>query len=177
MKTLFSTLRINGREPLKSNLDFEHWLFGSHPHRAALRALAIAVIGSVVFSFALQPIQVVGNSMAPSYYSGGVNMVNRLAYRKKSPERGDVVAAYSVRDRAFLIKRVIGLPGDTIAMVSGKVFVNGEYLSEPYALNDTGWSSKPINLGPNQYWVIGDNRSISVFGPVNRADIIGKVLL
>src|SRR5437867_6327513 len=110
-------------------------VFGRNPKRTAVRALLLILLSLVAFKFVLMPIRVVGISMAPNYIHGQIKFVNRLAYLKARPMRGDVVAIRINGARAVLLKRVIGLPGETIAVEQGTVRINGEPLEELYVKN------------------------------------------
>src|SRR2546422_9544584 len=99
-------------------------VFGRNPKRTAVRAVLLVILSLVVFKFVLLPIRVVGISMAPNYHHGQINFVNRLAYLKARPKRGDVVAIRINGERALLLKRVIGLPGETVAWEEGIVRIN-----------------------------------------------------
>ena len=79
------------------------------------------------------------------------------------------------------MKRIIGLPGETVAFVNGAALINGKVLDEPYEKYDCDWNLPPVKLGPNQYFVVGDNRSMPaeyhVKGKVERDHIVGKAVL
>jgi signal peptidase I len=101
-------------------------------------------------------------------------------------KRGQIVVFYKTpkRDEDALIKRVIGLPGDTIEMRDGAVVVNGTAIDEPYVhglQTGCGNSCGPITLGPDQYFLMGDNRSNSLdsrmFGPIPASQVVGRVVL
>ena len=81
----------------------------------------------------------------------------------------------------MLLKRIIGLPGETIAFVNGQVLINDQTLDEPYEKLSCDWNLPPEKLGPNEYFVVGDNRSMPpewhTFGKASRDRIIGKLLL
>ena len=122
-----------------------------------------------------------GNSMQPNFQPKQLIVVNRFAYYFGEPHRGDVIVLHNPTNLNDddLIKRVIGLPGDTIKIVEGRVYINGVMVSEPYIVKfcDTGCDGT-WTLGQNQYFVLGDNRSNSldshIFGPINRALIVGQ---
>lgn len=113
--------------------------------------------------------------MQPTFESSEFLMTNRLSYRFGTPEFGDVVAIKTNQDDVTILKRVIAGPGDRIMMVEGRLRLNGAWIEEPYADVESGWSLAEQALGANEYWVVGDNRSVSAFGKVHRANIIGKV--
>lgn len=129
-----------------------------------------------------------GPSMEPSFFTGQRIIVSRVSYLLGEPERGDIIVFESPDDPAEdppLIKRLIGLPGDTVEIRETEVYVNGARLDEPYFVNrpctpsncpDNSWT-----LGPNEYFVMGDNRNRSRdsrrFGPITREHIIGEALV
>lgn len=128
-----------------------------------------------------------GPSMQPSFHAGEFLVVSRLSYLAGEPERGDVVvfdAPEARPDDPPLIKRLIGMPGDTIEVRASQVYVNGEALAEPYIkepctpamCRDADW-----RLGPNEYFFMGDNRNNSRdsrrFGPVSRDHVVGEALI
>lgn len=157
-------------------------IIGRRPKRTLLRAAALIVISLVVFKFVLVPIRVTGNSMDPTYRSGGVNFVNRLAYVWSKPKRGDVVGIEmsltneTVFARVLLLKRIVGLPGEHIAISRGSIRINGQRLDEPYASAPTPWRVREFQLQEHEYYVIGDNRQISDLRQVEEREIVGKVL-
>jgi signal peptidase I len=79
------------------------------------------------------------------------------------------------------MKRIIGLPGETVAFAGGRVLINGEVLDEPYEKTPCDWNCPPVKLGPDEYFVVGDNRTMPsenhVFGKAGRDRIIGKAFL
>ncbi len=141
------------------------------------------VAAAVYFTlqFATGRYQVEGPSMQPNLYTGQYVLADRLAYRLGNPQRGDVVVVEpSVPQPQQFIKRLMGLPGDTITVRSGSVFINGGKLTEPYIAGPPNYSGT-WQLGPDQYFVLGDNRNDSddshIFGAVRRDAILGKVVL
>jgi signal peptidase I len=142
--------------------------------------LLIAVIYTFV-NLATARAVVEGTSMRPNFETGQLVIVNRFAYFFSAPARGDVVVLHNPRnsDEDF-IKRVIGLPGETVQILNGRVYVNGTSLDEPYVSQsnvcqvcDGEWT-----LGPDEYFVLGDNRRSSHdshnFGPIARRLIVGQ---
>ena len=89
----------------------------------------------------------------------------RLSYQKEGPKRGDIIIFnYPVDESEIYIKRVIGLPGETVQILDGYVYINGEKLDENYGaevMNDAGRAAEPITLGDDEYFVLGDNRNRS----------------
>src|SRR5205814_9683087 len=111
------------------------------------------------------------------YHTGRINRINRLPFHWHPPKRGDVVAVQLDKSRLVLLKRVVGLPGERIAIRTGRVVVDGRTLDEPYAkVSDSPPSQRPIVLGADEYFVIGDNRDISAYGAVHQHEVIGKVV-
>jgi signal peptidase I len=128
-----------------------------------------------------------GPSMQPNLHAGQYLIISRLDYLFGEPQRGDVAvfqAPGSDDDEPRLIKRVIGLPGDTVEIRDTEVYVNGEKLDEPYFINRPCNPSKCPNetwtLGPSQYFMMGDNRNNSrdsrAFGPIQRSAIVGRAV-
>lgn len=154
------------------------FVFGRNPKRTLARLICLVTVSFVLFRFILIPIRVSGRSMAPTYNDGKVNLVNHLAYLWRKPKRGDVIAFWFLPDNVVLLKRIVGLPGDQVEIMRGRVFINGTMLEEPYAKLGKRPPSRDeaIALDPDEYYVIGDNRDITVFGRIPGNLILGKVL-
>ncbi|PYK96076.1 MAG: signal peptidase I [Verrucomicrobia bacterium] len=152
-------------------------LVGRRPARTLARLVALIVVSFVLFKFLFIPIRVVGNSMAPTYHNGRINLINRLAYHWHAPRRGDVVAVRQEGTYTVLLKRIVGMPGERIEIRRGSVIVNGIPLIEPYARGRDIPPRNEFHLRDDEYFVIGDNRDVSVCFPVYRNDIIGKAVL
>jgi signal peptidase I len=141
-------------------------------------SLAVSIF---IITFLYQPVKVEGTSMLPRLEDQDRLFINKFAYRFEKVERGDVVVFYYPRDpQKSYIKRVIALPGDNLRIDAGCVYVNGQPLTEPYVpreYRDTRSQEEAI-LPPDNYFVMGDHRSISSdsrdFGPVPRDLIYGK---
>src|SRR5215831_2761166 len=111
-------------------------LIGRRPKRTLVRIVVLVITAFVLTRFVFLPIRVDGGSMLPTYKERGVNFVNRLAYLLHEPRRGDVVgirlAEQSIWFPHFLyMKRIVGLPGETVAFHGGHAFINGKVLDEP----------------------------------------------
>lgn len=139
-------------------------------------------------------------SMIPSLLVGDRLIVEKLSYYFSSPQRGDIVVFYPpdpyapvpgngerfmrwlgfTREAAY-IKRVVGLPGETVAVQDGKVLINGQPLSEPYIKAPPAQDSDPVTIPPNHFFMMGDNRNNSrdsrVWGTLPRENVIGKTFL
>lgn len=156
-------------------------VIGRRPWLTFVRVTILVAIVFFTRHFLLTPITSVGPSMLPTYQDGGVNFVYRLAYHSHEPRRGDVVAIRFSDDHIMLMKRVIGLPGETVAFHAGRAVINGEPLDEPYVKLPSNWELPPVTVGPDKYFVVGDNRSMPseshMFGQAERKRIIGKILL
>ena len=151
-------------------------------------------IGEVVLAFAAACVLVyffgatlsnVGQSMEPTIYSGDKVLVNKMIYRLKSPDYGDLIIfkPNGNPNAHYHIKRVAGLPGDTVTIQNGRIFIDGELLDEKVLLEsmqDAGVADSEVKLGQDEYFVLGDNRNNSEdsrsanIGNVRREDILGK---
>ncbi|MCD6550276.1 signal peptidase I [bacterium] len=155
--------------------------------------LKIIMIASIIVVpvryFLFQPFVVRGQSMEPNFHNGDYLIVDELSYRLRDPQRGEIVVFRSPIDpAAYYIKRIIGLPAETVIIKGGKITIYTSQGKE-IDLNELDYlpsSSKTsgnleVSLGKDQYFVLGDNRSASYdsrrFGPISREDIIGRVYL
>jgi len=154
---------------------------GRNPRFTLLRIVVLVVTCVVLFRFIFLPIRVEGVSMLPTYKGGRINFVNRLAYIFHEPRRGDVVAIRLAGPSIMFMKRIIGLPGETIEYHDGHTWINGQPLDEPYIRSAWNWEQQPRHLGPEEYYFAGDNRSMAredhEQGKAPRERIVGKVLL
>ena len=150
----------------------------------------IVFVGSlfiVIYLFILQPNQVRGDSMLPSFVSGDYILTSKITYKLRTPQRGDIIVFKSPGNKDIdYIKRVIGLPGDTIRISNDEVYVNNNRIQEDYISAKTNvWDggfikeNEPITVPSNQLFVMGDNRPRSSdsreFGTISIDDIIGFV--
>lgn len=158
-----------------SALDWERRLLGSQPKKALFRAFLIVLIGSALMESVVMPLRVGGESMQPTFESSEWLVADRLTYRFSEPKRGDVVAIRTHEANVTILKRIIAGPGDSVTMDDGRLSVNGVWIDEPYAATEDGWSMTGISMGRDEYWVVGDNRSVSAFGKIHRGHIIGKI--
>ncbi|HWG59455.1 MAG TPA: signal peptidase I [Candidatus Acidoferrales bacterium] len=148
------------------------------------RDLAIALglaLGIIIFLY--QPVKVEGTSMNPFLSDQERIFINKFVYHFEPIERGDVVVFWYPRDRSkSFIKRVIGLPGETLSIRDGRIYIDGRMLGEEFVppgfLDDSNFS--PQRIPPNSYFVMGDHRDSSndsrMFGPVPRSYIYGKAV-
>ena len=151
------------------------FVFGERPHRTLCRVLVWCLLTVTFFHHLLVPIQIIGSSMSPTYRNGSLNLVNRLSYTKKHPPlRGDVVALKA--EGELLLKRIVALPGETVAIQNGAIRIDGQRLKDQFSLSAIPWEMEPIVLHQDEYFVIGDNRPASVFCKVIKHDILGKII-
>lgn len=150
-------------------------------------ALSIFV---VVYLFFFQPHEVKGSSMEPNFHDGEYILTDKISYRFRLPKRGEVIILKAPNNPDIdYIKRIIGLPGESLKVEDGSVFINGKRLNEPYVSDKTtilgnGFLSsegQQITIPDNYYFVMGDNRPRSSdsreFGPIPRSSIIGKAFI
>ena len=152
----------------------------------------VAVICLVVFlvlRFVGQRTVVNGHSMDPTLANQENLIMDKLSYHFTDPKRFDIVIFPGPEEggeHPYYIKRVIGLPGETVQIIDGKVYINGEELTDDvYGITDyieePGIAAEPLTLGEDEYFCLGDNRPVSydsryeAVGPVHRSEIIGKV--
>jgi len=144
-------------------------------HPVVCQALVI-LLGALWLAreWVAMPLQITGKSMVPTFQDGQMALVNKIAYLSTPPQRGDIVAVQTRQE--LMIKRIVGLPGEEIAIRDGVVYVAGAALNEPYVqLMDFGDVSRG-RLGSAKYVVIGDNRSGTAIAVVRENRIVGKVI-
>lgn len=148
----------------------------------------ILVVGTIFRIMVLQPYMVEGDSMKNSFYNNETLLVDKLTYKFKEPQRGDVIIFDAPKNpKDDYIKRIIGLPGDTVIINDSKVYVNNNLIDETYLVNDTITNTPnnnsyfKVTLGSDEYFVMGDNRSNSSdsreWGTVPKSNIIGRAWL
>jgi signal peptidase I len=148
--------------------------------KGAKTALPAAVISLLINAFVVQAMVVHGPSMKPNLdYSHRV-LVDKVSYRVSHvPRRGDVVVVDLPQEPTLLVKRAVALPGETVAVRGGQVFVDGEPLEEAWATRQGGPNSPPTRVPAGHVFVLGDNRAASRdsrwFGPVPLSAIDGRV--
>lgn len=182
------------RVPLREAL----WPWGLRGLTETLEVIALAMIMFVAVRAVAHNYRVDGNSMVPSFHDGEALIVNRLAYREidlgwlpvigqdgwrpfGSPQQGDVVifvAQREPRERDF-VKRIIGLPGQTVEVRNGRVIVDGVAYNEPYISAPPNYEYRPQQVPPGKLFVLGDNRNNSqdshIIGMVDMDEVIGRV--
>ncbi len=133
---------------------------GSSLFREIVETLLLTVVIFVLVNAITGRFRIDGSSMEPSLHDGEYVIVNRVTYRLQPPQRGDVIVFQREGSREF-IKRVIGLPGETVEVRGGHVLVNGVALDESYIAQPNAYTMEPRKIGPNEYFVLGDNRNNS----------------
>ncbi|MCW1930292.1 MAG: signal peptidase I [Candidatus Kerfeldbacteria bacterium] len=143
-------------------------------------AIALAIILPIRF-FIAQPFYVRGSSMEPNFHDFEYLFTEEVSYYFHAPVRGDVVVLKNPQDESeYFIKRIIGIPGEHVEVREKTVYINDVQLDESaYLAEDVDtWGSVDVTLGADQYFVMGDNRGVSldsrVFGPLNRTEIVGR---
>jgi len=154
--------------------------------RPLLRQVLIVVLVAIGIFFLLQTtvqtFVVVGSSMKPSFEDGQRLLVNKVTYRFGEPQMGDVVVFHPpAGKRVDFIKRIIALPGDTVEIKGGVVYINDSAIDEPYINSPPSYTFPQGKIPEGEYFVLGDNRNNSndshSWGTVPRQNIIGKAWL
>ena len=149
---------------------------------------AVVLLAWFLITFVAQRTDVNGTSMVPTLEDGDQLICDKISYRFRDPERFDIIIfPYQYQKNTYFIKRVIGLPGETVRIdYDGNIYINGEILNETYGLEKMaypGIAEQEITLGDDEYFVLGDNRNVSEdsrypdVGLIKRKDIIGRAWL
>lgn len=152
--------------------------------------LIVLLLTYLVIVYVGQRTEVSGESMEPTLSDGDNLIVDKITYRFKDPERFDIIVfPFQYKEDTYYIKRIIGMPGETVQIdMEGKIYINGEVLIESYGREiispeHVGIAVEPITLGPDEYFVLGDNRNhssdsrIAEVGNIKRDQIIGRAWL
>lgn len=172
-------------------LDFKNMIPMKRLKQAASWILQIAIVLLFAFVFVWyfgQRVSTVGDSMSPILSNGDVVLVNRFVYNASAPKRGDIIVfkPKGNENSHYYIKRIIGLPGETVEILEGTIYIDGEKLTEDYEtaeISDVGIVTGKITLGGDEYFVLGDDRGKSEdsrmadVGNVKRSYIYGKAWL
>lgn len=152
-----------------------------------LYLFCVVALTFLFIQFVGQRTHVNGDSMNVTLQDGDNLIVDKLSYRFKDPERFDIIVfPYQYQEKTYYIKRIIGMPGETVQIKDGMVYIDGEMLQESYGkevMEYAGVASEPVELGSDEYFVLGDNRNNSSdsrdpsVGNVNRDQIIGKAFV
>ena len=150
-----------------------------------LYLLVIVLLTWVIVTFVGQRTKVDGHSMEPTLSDGDNLIVDKLSYRFRDPERYDIIVfPYQHAENTYYIKRIIGMPGETVQIRDGYVYIDGKRLtSDIYGkekIKDPQTAAEPVTLGDDEYFVMGDNRNHSMdsrdpgVGVLTRKDLIGR---
>ena len=149
--------------------------------------LIVVALTFLFVQFVGQRTHVNGDSMNVTLEDGDNLIVDKLSYRFKEPKRFDIVVfPYQYQEKTYYIKRIIGMPGETVQVIDGMVYIDGEMLDETYGkeiMQYAGVASEPMTLGEDEYFVLGDNRNNSSdsrdpsVGNIKEDQIIGKAWL
>ena len=147
----------------------------------------VLAVTFLIITFVGQRTHVSGESMENTLEDGDQLIVDKLTYRFHDPERFDIIVfPFRYKENTYYIKRIIGLPGETVQIVDGDIYINGEVLEESYGremIRDPGLAAEPIALGDDEYFVLGDNRNYSSdsrdpsVALIHRKEIIGRAWL
>ena len=156
------------------------WLWGRRPLVTLARAAVFGILLYLVGRFAFPPVHVSGLSMEPTIHDGTWRIGNKLKFHARDPQRGELVMVTMAGWHAYYLKRVLGLPGETIAFKKGELLINGQVVPEPYLDGDSGWNLPPTRVPEGEYFVAGDNRAVPLAshkaGLTRRSDIAGGLL-
>ena len=137
--------------------------------------IVIVVVVVLIRTFIITPVRVDGDSMKNTLKNGDI----LLLYKLGSINRLDIIVLDEEKDNEKIIKRVIGLPGETVAIKKGKIYVNDKVIDDEYAYGETSDYDK-VTLEDDEYFILGDNRLISkdsrYFGPIKKSEIKGKIV-
>lgn len=137
--------------------------------------IVIVVVVVLIRTFIITPVRVDGDSMKNTLKNGDI----LLLYKLSSIDRFDIIVLDEEKDNEKIIKRVIGLPGETVAIKKGKIYINNKVIDDEYAYGETTDYNK-VTLKDDEYFILGDNRLISkdsrYFGPIKDNEIKGKIV-
>ncbi len=151
--------------------------------KAFLRDIALTLVLAIVIflglQFTVQSFVIVEHCMEPAFHEGERVLVNKVVYHFIEPKRGDVIILHPPIDpEAVYIKRIIAIPGDSVEVKDGAVYVNGTKLDEPYVQNPAAYTLPEMKVPDNEYFVLGDNRNIANDShkgwTLPRENIVGK---
>jgi signal peptidase I len=154
--------------------------------KAILREVVETVVLTLVIFFLIQTVvrnfRVVGTSMEPNLHTGEYLIVDKISYRLGPPQRGDVIVFEPpVSAEGDYVKRVIGLPGELVEIRNGQVLINDKPIDEPYVVRPASYSMDARRVGPDELFVLGDNRNMSSdshsWGMLPTDKVVGKALV
>ena len=159
---------------------WKNFLFPRLTPRLLLRMAAVATASSLLFYFVLVPVRLKGRSMEPTLRDGSLHFIFAGSYVFSDPRPGDVVGIRLAGRRVILLKRVVAAGGETVSFRDGVLFVDGKPRAEKYPVTECDWNYPERKIGPGDFFVVGDNRSVPIehhdFGEVPAKRIMGKLL-
>jgi len=177
---MIGAMRDPASGPVASVPLWQRMLVGKNPKVTLVRALLLGVGCWLVFRHVLLPVRVNGISMEPTLRNGSVNLVNRVPYLWREPRRGEIVAIRTTGTSIMYLKRIIALPSESVEVQRGEVWIDGQLLDEPYSREAEPWEIERRTLGPEDYFVMGDNRTMPKElhwgGAIKRSRIVGSTL-
>lgn len=177
------------RRRYKSSYDkdpFDLKIFLTQVGQWAIAILVVVILAYSIVTFGVQSVTMIGQSMSPALNDRDVLLLDKRAYTVKSPKRYDIIAfkLKEESDAYFNIKRIIGLPGETVQIMNGRVFINGDVLTDlPFEslIMTEGLAYDQFTLGDGEYFVLGDNcnnsedsRYVNI-GNISQKEISGKI--
>ena len=152
-----------------------------------LYILIIVGLTYLIITYVGQRTRVSGSSMETTLSDGDNLIVDKISYRFHDPERYDIIVfPFKYEENTYYIKRIIGMPGETVQIIDGEVYINGELLGENYGtevMENAGIAAEPVELGEDEYFVLGDNRNNSSdsrdpsVGNIKKEDIVGRAFI
>ncbi len=149
-----------------------------------LYLLFVLAFSYVIITYVGQRTRVDGESMETTLHNNDNLLVDKISYRFREPKRFEIIVfPYQYRENTFYIKRIIGLPGETVQVMDGYVYIDGEQLDEHYGnelMENPGIAAEPLTLGEDEYFVLGDNRNHSSdsrdpsVGVIKRENLLGR---
>ncbi len=148
--------------------------------------LIVLALSYIVSTYVVQRITVHNVSMQDTITEGDMLLMDKIVYKRRDPKRYEIICFDSSYEREGLIKRVIGLPGESVQITDGMIFIDGKQIKDVSGvekIEDPGLAAQEIHLGNDEFFVVGDNRDESIdsrsldIGNVRRADILGRAWL
>ena len=160
-----------GKKPINWKKEIIEWTL-----TIVIPVVVAMLIHNYLFTFA----RVDGDSMLDTFHTNNITGVSRLHYRLNEPQRGEVITCRYDETSKLYVKRIIGLPGETVEVKSGTVYINGEPLREDYLTRHDDFDFGPYEIGEDELLVMGDNRPVSldgrILGPIPVDYLYGRVM-
>jgi signal peptidase I len=164
--------------PSKEGSFFKHWIFGDDFEMTFYRSLVLGIFIFITLEFAFIPVMVRGKGMEPTIRSGSLHVIDALYYHIRFPNRDDIVGIRLAGKRAVYLTRVIGLPGESVEIRDGKIFINGSLAKKVNLPENLNYST---TVAYDKVFVMGDGiaeeDTDSLLGLVDQERIIGKLLI